>query len=253
MAGPMASALTRTKVKSGGTRYTRPELVEAEINVVLTLPDADRRRRGREQNPTSADYLRSETIVHLLRLDMREGGSGSPYFTTLIKRCQGNLDRNIRASIPQAAQLREEILQEFSLILVEGLKAEGDALDFFECQFNAAFMTLRATMVTAHLRRIARQAPQPMEADEEDAEGDLPVPGADSSIWTSRSGEDAAYLAEVKALVMTFPADERRAIALHRIKGYSQKEAGRIMGVDERTIRNLLERADRKLAGIKGE
>ena len=137
---------------------------------------------------------------------------------------------------------------------MEGLKAGGDALDFFECQFNAAFMALRATMVTAHLRRIARQGPQPMESDEEDAEGDLLVPGApDASIWTSRSGEDAACLAEVKALVMTFPADERRAIALHRIVGYSQKEAGRIMGVDERTIRYLLERADRKLAGIKGE
>ena len=57
-------------------------------------------------------------------------------------------------------------------------------------------------------------------------------------------GEDAAYLRQVVAFVMTFPIAERQAIALCRIKGMTQAEAGLVLGVDERTIRNLLSRAD---------
>lgn len=244
----MASPLTRIKVRSNKDLYTRPTLVEAEIDHVLTLSPNERRRRGKEQNPSSGEFLRSETLVHLLRLDLRQGGDGTPYLVTLIQRCQGNLRSTIHRDVPQAQQLRQEILQEFALAFTREVAEGGDELDFFECKFNSAFRSLRTNMFNAHMDRVAKLAPQQAEGgrDEEGA-----ATGVVPDVWASQRGEDAAYLREVAAFVMTFPPDERKAIALCRIKGLTQKKAGLELGVDERTIRNLLARADAKLASIK--
>ncbi len=246
----MASPLTRIKVRSTKDLYTRPALVEAEINHVMGLSKAERQRRGREQDPASGDFLRSETLVHLLRADLRQGGDGTPYLLTLIKRCQGNLRGTIHPEVPQAAQLRQEVLQEFSLAFAREVASGGDELDFFECQFNSAFRSFRTNMFDEHMARMRRLAPQLIEPGDERSDVDIAA-GSATEIWRPQQGEDAVYLREVAAFIMTFPPDERKAIALCRIKGLTQKEAGLELGVDERTIRNLLARADAKLASIK--
>ncbi|TBG96062.1 RNA polymerase sigma factor [Rhizobium leguminosarum] len=247
----MASPLTRIKVRSSGDLYTRPTLVEAEIDHVMGLSKAERQRRGREQDPASGEFLRPETLVHLLRADLRQGGDGSPYLLTLIKRCQGNLRGTIHPNVPQAPQLRQEILQEFSLAFTREVANGSDELDFFECHFNSAFRSLRTNMFNEHMARMRRLAPQLIEPDDERSDVDIAASGSATDIWRPQQGEDAVYLREVAAFIMTFPPDERKAIALCRIKGLTQKEAGLELGVDERTIRNLLARADAKLASIK--
>jgi hypothetical protein len=224
-------------------------LVEAEIDHVMALPLAERRRRGQVQNPSSGEFLRSETVVHLLRLDLREGGDGGPYLQTLIKRCEANLRSAIHPSVPQAVQLRKEILQEFALLFVGEVQDGGDELDFFECKFNSAFRGIRTNIFNAHITRIGHEAPEPSGPGGENDEGGSG--GVVVDVWRAPQAEDALFVQQVRALVMTFPPNERKAIALCRIRGLTQAEAGLKIGVTERTIRNLLARADAKLASIK--
>ncbi|MBN9360882.1 MULTISPECIES: sigma-70 family RNA polymerase sigma factor [unclassified Devosia] len=246
----MASPLTRMRVSSTGGLYTRPPLVEAEIDHVMTFPPAERRRRGKVQDRTSGDYLRSETLVHLLRADLRQGGDGTPYLQALIKRCEGNLRATISAQVPQVAQLRQEILQQFGLLFAEEVAHGGDELDFFECQFNSAFKALRVNAFNRHMVQAHREASAPLEPDG-DEELNVAAEGAALDVWGRLQSEDAVFLREVAKFIMTFPPAERHAIGLCRIKGMTQKEAALALGVDERTIRNLLKRADEKLARIK--
>lgn len=246
----MASPLTRMKVRSTGGLYTRPPLVEAEIDHVMASSLAERRRRGKVQDPASGDYLRSESLVHMLRADLREGGDGTPYLQTLIKRCEGNLRATIAAQVPQAVQLRQEILQQFGLLFTEEVRAGGDELDFFECQFNSAFKGLRVNAFNQHMVRARREASVPDDPEGGEDPGAAPENAA-VDIWGRLQSEDAVYIREVANFIMTFPPNERQAIALCRIKGMKQKEAGLIIGVDERTIRTLLKRADERLASIK--
>ena len=74
----MASPLTRIKVRTTKDLYTRRRVVEAEIDHALALAPAERKRRGRVQDPSSGEFLRSETLVHLIRQDVRAGGDGMP-------------------------------------------------------------------------------------------------------------------------------------------------------------------------------
>ncbi|WP_189561941.1 MULTISPECIES: sigma factor-like helix-turn-helix DNA-binding protein [unclassified Mesorhizobium] len=248
----MASPLTRTKVRTTGERYMRPRVVEDEIDYVLTLPPAERRRRGRLQDPGAKDYLRSETLVHLLRLDIRQGGSGDPYMATLIRRCQANLNGTILSSVPQAVQLRKDILQEFSVFFAENLAAEADAIDFFECRFNAAFSSLRIEKYNQHMRRQGRVSSK--SADDQqvaiDREGAART-GTTVAAWKPQRGEDRVYLRQVVAFLKTLPSDQQAAIVCCRVMDMTQREAAERLGVDERTIRNLLTRADEMLARIK--
>lgn len=69
--------------------------------------------------------------------------------STLLAHCE----KNLRATVPDgrllnAAEVRDDILGEFGVLFTEdGSAGHLDVLDYFECRFNRAFLTLRIDMV----------------------------------------------------------------------------------------------------------
>ena len=250
----MAPPLTRTKVKTTKELYTRPAVVEAEIDQSLTQTDARLAERARVHDPNSGDYLRSETLMHLHRRAVRQGQAGGPFLVALVKRCEANLERTIDKNTPQAKQLREEILAEFAVGLAEDAAEGGDVMDYFECRFNSAFSALRIDMYNRHMRLHNKTAAAPVGAEDE-SEGDIFVPSAKGATsartWTPPSMEDAVYLKQVMKFIKTMPRDEQEVIVLCRIMKLTQEVAAARLGVTVKTIFNRLKRADTKLASIK--
>jgi hypothetical protein len=67
----------------------------------------------------------------------------------LLNRCMAILQAKIPANyLPNAEEVREEILCEFAVLFAEdGCEGTPNHLDYFECKFNAASRTFRAHFV----------------------------------------------------------------------------------------------------------
>ncbi len=115
MAQPLIK-LTRT-----GKLYTRPRRIEANIDGALGQDFATLCARLKVTDDASPDYLASECLVHLIRDSNRRNDvkTRDHLVLALFSRCESNLKSTIPDSqVSNAADLREEILQEFALMLV---------------------------------------------------------------------------------------------------------------------------------------
>jgi hypothetical protein len=95
----MASALTRLEVATGNP-MKRPREVEVEINAVLLETPQRLRERLAVKTPSEPGYLRSETLVHLIRQALRRGETGDEFFFVLNVRCDAILKARLSATIP---------------------------------------------------------------------------------------------------------------------------------------------------------
>ena len=93
----------------------------------------------------------------------------------LLARCEAMLIRKIPdRSRPNAIDIREEILGEFSVLFAEDGSGENpDQLDFFECRFNRAFRYFRIDF----MRRLRADAKQMEENHPVENEAGDSLPG----------------------------------------------------------------------------
>jgi hypothetical protein len=126
----------------------------------------------------SADYLKSECLVHLIRDAQRRDDreAASAIVPVLLGRCEAILKSKVDgATIPNAEALRDDILGEFALLLVrDGEGENADELDFYECRFNLAFRSLRIDMIRKERdqrRRFVRLNTRPPNGDDDDIDG----------------------------------------------------------------------------------
>lgn len=249
----MARPLTRRK-KSNGALYERPPNVEAEIDRALTHDFSEAVRRARISDSGSPEFLRPETLVHLIR-EAKRGGHDRESFALLellLERCRVNLRGTIRNDgIREAEDLRGDILQSFALMFAEDAVEAGTELDFFECRFNSAFATLRIDLYNHEVARENKSVPDISEDGEESSEDRQGQDASSSDFWRSSRIENRIFLRQVAELLATMPAEQRQAVVMCRIWGVTQEEAARRAGVDVRTIRYRLKRADKHLSSIK--
>ena len=140
-----------TKHCSTGELYTRPPVVEAQIDEALKLDLAILRQRIEIANCQTVGYLRSECLVHLIREARRIDNQDriNLVLPVLLLRCEATL----RAKIPDsvlldAESVREEVLGQFSeMFASDGSGANPNELDFFEVRFNLAFRAFRIDLV----------------------------------------------------------------------------------------------------------
>ena len=250
----MARALTR-KTRKTGQLYRRPPSIEAAIDRAVgeDLPTISRRARVRD--PASPDFLPSEALLHLLREAKRRGDQTAMagLLPLLLERCFANLKATVPDSgSPNAKQVREDVLQEFSLMLAgDGAGEDPDPLDYYECRFNRAFRALRID-----LYRLEVGAANTITAVREPDDGE---PSAYDDAFTRLSdtlqspaaAENAVFLKEVADVIEKLPPDEKEALVLRRIYGLTEEAAAELAGVTGKTIRNRLARATKKLASLK--
>jgi DNA-directed RNA polymerase specialized sigma24 family protein len=181
----------------------------------------------------------------------------------LLTRCDAILHSKVSRSLPYADKIREEIQSDFTLLLARDAAGPTvDALDFYECRFNKAFRTLRLGRVDRTLLEVNRAVELPEEADQVEIDTDAisgrgffsPVA---ASFHEAATPEKAAYREQVREALMRLPPNEAEAFILVRLLGYEEESddprketAATRLNCTGRTIRNRLEKAEKKLFTI---
>ena len=255
-----------TKIKQKGTLYTRPFPVEAQIDEAISLSRSDLQPRLLIVDRKAPDYLRSECLVHLVREGRQSDDQQlmSAVLPVLLGRCEANLFVKVPdGAMPDAASLRQEILDDLTdLFVTDGTGDFPDELDFYECRFNKAFMTLRINAVRSDARRRKRSItvvdlPLSEATSEPDAHEDAFARVSKAFRVLPTQEWDVFREPFVKG-IEALPDDERDAVILVHFLGYKEESedpkeetAATRCNCTGRTIRNRLTRAAAKLSHFK--
>lgn len=255
----MARPLTKHK---DGVRYTRPAVVEANIDDALRADPSTLRRRLLITDKNVSDYLRSECLVHLVRDAHRleDGERRDWILRVLLGRCQAILKAKVSDRLPNAARLREDVLSEFcELLLADGAGNNPDELDFYECKFNFAFRTLRLDVIDRELRVVNQSADLPEHGDVDEPDGyEDAFARVSDAFRTPADQQSTLFLEDLWEAINALPSDQRRAVILVHVLGYDEESenpnkvtAATLCNCTGRTIRNRLTRAAETLARFK--
>jgi hypothetical protein len=251
-----------TKCDKNGFHYTRPQTIEKEIEGALQEDLPTLRRRLLVTDTVSPEYLRSESLVHLIRDALHRGDDQRLNATliVLLGRCETILKAKIADRLPNADKLREEVLSGFSELLAsDGTGDQPDELDFYECKFNLAFRTLRIDVVRRELKQVNRSAelPAPEYEGVSDAYKDAFI-RVHETFRTPATQQNKLFLKELWEAINALPPDERKAVILCHLIGYKEESenpdevtAATCCNCTGRTIRNRLSRAAANLSRFK--
>jgi hypothetical protein len=176
----------------------------------------------------------------------------------LLQRCNAILCKKITTDeFPNAVNLREEVLQEFSVLFASDICDDSNQeLDFFEIRFNQAFMTFRKDFVRSERNRMKQVVFFPeLSGDGEPAADEDVFSRVSEAFRSPATQEDTVFW---KNLLNELPLDERKAVVLCHVLGYEAESedpqkitTATLCGVTGRTIRNRLNRAAAKLSQFK--
>lgn len=244
--------------------YHRPHEVEGQIDEVLGLSLQEIKARLQSRSPESAGYLRSESLVYLVRVGRREGNQAlmNAVLPILLGRCEANLRVKVPdALIPAAADVRQQILDEFvDLFAVDGTPDSKNELDFFECRFNSALRSLRIDALRcSEAEQKNFQIVDTHPPDEIETNGpydDLLARIAEAYQVPPTQERDAARSAWLE-FIKSLPAEECQAVMLVYVLGYkeesdnpNQETAATRCGCSGRTIRTRLKQAAKRLSQL---
>jgi hypothetical protein len=249
----MANPLT--KKTQNGLLYARPANIEAAIDEASLLDLDALTDRAQIANRQSSLFLPLECLVHFIRDARRTGNEKA--MNALMPRLLGRCSAILRAKIPgdylpNAEDVREEILGEFAVLFAEdGCPGDANVLDFFECRFNSAFLTFRTPFIDRERARtdplVAVPAQDEHTGDFTDDEFLSEVLGAFQQPATQF---DHALRQSLLKAIDTLAPDQCKAVMLYYFFGYplesedpSIETVASRCGVTPRTIRNRLSRA----------
>lgn len=251
----MAPPLTKTTEQ--GIVYTRLPEVEAQIDEAALFNPAELKLRLDVTKPEKAGFLRSETLVHLLRRGIATGSMATinAILSVLLKRCEKTLKGKIFNSLPAADELREDILGAFAELLAsDGAGDVPDELDFYECRFNLAFRTFWIDYAKREVVQLGRFTAVETEEELDEAIADEECLKDISDSLHHDTPEARLRMQQLLEAIDTLPKKERDAVVLVCIMGFKEES----QNLDEetaaskckctgRTIRNRLASAAAKL------
>ena len=245
----MITPLTRRD--KSDTALRRPPNIEAQITEALDW-DIEQVLNRASLPEKSEGSMSSETLVHLIRADLKRQGTpmAELLIPILLARCAANLNYTVRGfREPTLSNVREEILGCLALLLVD----PSNKADFFEVRFSLALVRLRIDCCHKHKR-----------SDDHliflDNDSDTDLDGSPPQTSETQSGMnkkplDAEQSYALKQALSRLNPQERQVLLLHRLGGIPINAGEHclvnIMGCSERTIRNRLRSAEQTLAAIK--
>ena len=254
-----------TKKDQHGTPYRRPAEVEKAIDVATQQDIVTLRERAVVWKPDSLDFIPMECLVYIIREAGRchQDQTMSVLLPPLLARCEAILKGKILDSdMPNAAEIRGEILAEFSVLFAEdGLGNNPDVLDFFECRFNRAFRCFRIDFMRRERARTEQLVELPTENETPDSlDHEDRLPHVSHAFQKTATQLPDVLLQQLLSAIQLLPPDEREAVMLCCVFGYKEESddpaettAASLCGVTGRTIRNRLHRAAAKLSKFKEE
>jgi hypothetical protein len=254
-----------TKKDQSGNLYTRPSEIQTAIDAAIQQDIVTLRQRAVVSKRDSPEFIPTECLVHIIREARRRHDEHSigVLLPSLLARCEAILKNKILDSdMPNASEIREEILGEFSLLFAEdGSGSNPDELDFFECRFNLAFRSFWIDSMRRETARAEQLVELPSENETPDSSSDDERLSRVSDAFQKAATQlPDISLEELLNAIRSLPADERKAVVLCCVFGYKEESdnlaettAATLCEVSGRTIRNRLSRAAKKLSKFKEE
>ena len=268
-ASPGGSSIVPLRVRQGdGTAYARPPEIEATLETLTTLPVHTLLERARITDSKHPDYVPSECVLYFVRRMSDPGESGLFELFTLLRQRVRNavpvLPRKVTgvgkpAESIVALDIQEAVLHKFQVLLCLDRKGYDERLDFYECRFNSAVASLRATAQRDVRRNAARF--EPLESESEQIE---PSPEVEKALLelrapTAPDGEDFLFRSKLLRAISLLPVKEQRVIELllqgYQIHSIDEEEdtIAKILNCDEKTVRNRRDRACLRLKAALGD
>ncbi len=220
-------------------------------------------RRLDQRDRGHADFVETECVVYLLREANRQSNRAD-WFNRLFVHLDRRLDQNLRwaisyGAINDAQSLREDIKQEFFVLLAKGLRDEPERLDPFEVFFEKAFAALRTNCLNKARRPERRETGlvDGKQDDQEDDEREIAEPEPENAMRLNEI-ELSFFRSQASALIDHLPDKEKRAVTLvlqgHQVEAScpDKPSVAEICGVDVRTINNWLRSARKRFDDLHG-
>lgn len=255
-----------TKRKGDGTLYTRPDRIEAKIDLALRHSWPAILIWAAEKDTHHADYLPSECLVHLIRKAHRDGAERER--DKLVRYLLGRARTYLQITLPDhrapnADYVRKETLGRLGELLAEDTTGDNpDELDFYECQFKTALGSVRTDLVRIEIntQRRSRPLPEDEETDPEDpSRPDWIAKLASERTQTPATHESDVFAKQLAEALSTLTPGERDAVILD-IMGYEEESQdpnkdtiATQCGITGRAVRYRLNKAGEKLSRFKEE
>jgi len=237
-------------------QYKRPAEIDAQIALVTALDHAALLNLIKNHPVGHASHIRSEALVYLIREGLRTGDrrKSNLAMEALLERCFKVLRRKISSAYADRETLCEDIVGEFIEFFAKDFAGEKTPLDFYECKFNRAFKFLRIDALDRENVRVKpiAEMPKPRDVDPTDT-NDETYAKLTKALHSPSNQEDALMLSQVRKIIDQLPPEQRDAVILCRVMGYTKAAAGKRCQCDEGTIRYRLKCADKVLAPLMEE
>ncbi|HZO88145.1 MAG TPA: sigma-70 family RNA polymerase sigma factor [Chthonomonadaceae bacterium] len=223
-------------------RYREPQ-VEAQIQFLLACPPQEFWRRARLQDRSAAEWVQDEALVSILRHRNRRGESEAAWQIAelLIERSARFIYQHIRCWRQLTAQQVEECIRDVQVQMLQDLFSEERRCEFWEVRFWLCLKRRLINLVQKY--RAAAEAemePSPIEDDEGRATDFFDRVSAPDTL----SAQQRAEIAEALALLTD---QERTVFVLYHYEDWPQQQIAAHLNVTDRTVRNLLSRAQKRL------
>jgi hypothetical protein len=254
------------KVKEGVGIYTRRPEIEACIDEALTQSLETQLRRAGIRNIRDPEYMPMECLLHLMREARLKGDKHAEgkLYIPFMARCEARLEKAIPdGGRADAAGIREEIMQDFNLLFARvGTNHDSTELDYYEVNFNHAFLTLRSK----RLRKDDTRRKVFIDIREEKDEDGKPLDDENVFARLSQAAQKPAqqdnyvYLTQIGKFLATLSPEDRETVRLVLIEGYiiesddpDEETAAKLLGVGRRAINKRLAKAARLLKKFQEE
>jgi RNA polymerase sigma factor (sigma-70 family) len=221
---------------------TREPRVEAQLRDLLNAPRAEFWRRAAVRDHTSLDWIQEETLVGLLRIWDREGDAKTAdrIAELLIERTARKITRHI-ACWKLASKQVVECTQDVQISLIEAIYSGERSHEFWEVRFWVCLERRINNAVRKYRTQTDHETTlQPLE----DEDGHLTERIETFAAATPISPQERVEMSEALALLTE---NERVAFVLYNGEQWSQQEIADHLNVTDRTVRNLLGRAHKRL------
>lgn len=251
-------AIPLRKTTLDGMLYSRRPEIEAALEALAGLSRSELAERCKISDPTHADHLPSEVLVHLVRNS--RGDNDDSHFERIYRSLRlrvlsrlpsvkGTKGADGKDLVPQTSlKITEQVMDRFQEILISDRGGYDDRLDYFEINFDGAVASLKTTARKKAWKE--ENASQPLNYDEEnELSPDVEAAAAALNPLDDPEIDNPGYRSRLDAAIDALPPNQRRVVELLR-KGIAIESkvpnvpsiVG-IVGAVEKTIRNRRDKA----------
>lgn len=223
--------------------------VEAQIVALQRFTSREILRLAKPTDPNHKDYIHPETLVYLLRDYHRKGDSDAAWALAelLLQRNTRFIAQHIAVWKLPSISMVDECIQDVQMRVVQDLVDLSSGSEFWEVRYWVC-LKRRILNIVQKYRAVADMEFHPEQV--QDGEGNV------SEFFDRVAAPETVsppLRAQIGDALERIPDRERTAFVLYYYEGWTQDHIAVQLQVTERTVRNMLARAEKTLATWRNE